>query len=259
MKLIGHFYTLSNPNQAYSYFLRIFSAIYDHAFPVKEMKIKRKVLLNPWMSKGLQKSSRKKTKKNKLYDKFLKNRTDQNKKRYKDYKSLFEILKEKSKKLFYKKKLADCENNVKKTWDTIKEVIGKAKLIDNGLPKMMVIDECEIFDQNKIAYSFNKFFTSIGPKLASSIPSSSKDFKDFLSPVSTNLDEYPLHDEELNEAFNSLKANKSPGFDDISPTVVKRCHEDIFNPIKHVFSLIKARGFCRKFENCSCISYFQKR
>ena len=54
-----HLYTLSNPNQAYSYFLRIFSAIYDHAFPVKEMKIKRKTLLNPWMSKGLQKSSKK--------------------------------------------------------------------------------------------------------------------------------------------------------------------------------------------------------
>ena len=161
---------------------------------------------------------------------------------YKDYKSLFEILKEKSKKLFYKKKLADCENNVKKTWDTIKEVTGNAKLIDNGLPKMMVIDGCAIFDQNKIAHSFNKFFTSIGPKLASSIPSSSKNFKDFLSPVSTNLDEYPLHDEELNEAFNSLTANKSPGFDDISPTVVKRCHEDIFNPIKHVFSLSLKQG-----------------
>ena len=102
---------------------------------------------------------------------------------------------------------------------------------------MMVIDGCAIFDQNKIAHSFNKFFRSIGPKLASSIPSSSKDFKDFLSPVSTNLDEYPLHDEELNEAFNSLKAKKSPVFDDISPTV-----EDIFNPIKHVFSLSLKQG-----------------
>ena len=53
----------------------------------------------------------------------------------------------------------------------------------------MVIDGCEIFDQNKIAHSFHKFFTRIGPKLASSIPISSKDFKDFLSPASTNLDE----------------------------------------------------------------------
>ena len=59
------------------------------------MKRKRKALLKPWMSKGLQKSSKKKQK---LYDRFLKNRTEQNEKIYKDYKSLFEILKEKSKK-----------------------------------------------------------------------------------------------------------------------------------------------------------------
>ena len=107
---------------------------------------------------------------------------------------------------------------------------------------MMVIDGCEIFDQNKIAHDFNKFFTGIGPKLASSIASSSKDFKEFLSSVSTSLDEYLLQDEELNEAFNSLKANKSPGFDDISSTIVKRCRENIFNPIKHVFSLSLKQG-----------------
>ena len=70
------------------------------------MKTKRKTILNPWMTKGLQKSSKKKIK---LYDKFSKNRTDQNEKSYKNYKSFFEILKEKSKKLFYKKKLTDCE------------------------------------------------------------------------------------------------------------------------------------------------------
>ena len=94
----------------------------------------------------------------------------------------------------------------------------------------------------KIAHSCNKFFTDIGPKLASFIPSSSKDFKNFLSSASTSLDEYLLQDEQLNEAFNSLKANKNPGFDDISPSIVKRCHENIFNPIKHVFSLSLKQG-----------------
>ena len=43
----------------------------------------------------------------------------------------------------------------------------------------MFIEECEIFDQNKIAHVFNRFLTDIGPKVASSIPSSFKDFKDF--------------------------------------------------------------------------------
>ena len=47
------------------------------------------------MTKGLQKSSKKKQK---LYDKSLKSKTNENEKKYKTYKFLFEILKEKSKK-----------------------------------------------------------------------------------------------------------------------------------------------------------------
>ena len=39
----------------------------------------------------------------------------------------------------------------------------------------------ETFDQNKIANGFNKFFTEIGSKHASSIPTSSKDFKKFIN------------------------------------------------------------------------------
>ena len=116
MKLIGH---ISTP----------------HATPIKHMVIF--CVSSPKVVK----------KEREVICQISKNRTDQNEKRYKDYKSLFEILKEKSKKLFYMKKLADCGNNVKKTWDKIK-VIGKSKLINNGLPKMMVIDGCEIFDQN---------------------------------------------------------------------------------------------------------------
>ena len=123
LKLIGHVFTsYAIPIKHTVIVCVTFSGKYHHPFPVKEMKRKRKTLLNPWMSKGLQKSSKKKQK---LYDRFLKNRTDLNEKSYKDYKSLFEILKEKSKQLFHKQKLTYCESNVKKTRDTIKEVVGR--------------------------------------------------------------------------------------------------------------------------------------
>ena len=85
----------------------------------------------------------------------------------------------------------------------------------------MVIDRIETFDQNKITNGFNKYFTEIGPKLASSIPASSKVFKQFMNVSKTVLQEYALQDQELEEAFNSLKPKKSPGFEDISSSVVK--------------------------------------
>ena len=131
---------------------------------------------------------------------------------------------------------------MKKTWDTIKQIIGKTKIFKNDILKRMVIDGIETFDRNKIANGFNKYFTEIGPKLASSIPASSKVFKQFMNVSKTVLQEYALQDQELEEAFNSLKPNKSPGFDDISSSVVKFCASGIFNPLKHIFNLSLQTG-----------------
>ena len=54
------------------------------------------------MTKGLQKSSKKKQK---LYDKFLKSNTNEKEKKYKSYKYLFKILREKSKKFITRESL----------------------------------------------------------------------------------------------------------------------------------------------------------
>ena len=56
----------------------------------------------------------------------------------------------------------------------------------------MVIYGIETVDQEKIANGFNKYFTEIGPKLASLIPTSSKDFRWFMKILKTALQEYTL-------------------------------------------------------------------
>ena len=65
----GNLYSISNPNDAYEYFLKVSSAIYNLAFPLKTFSVKRKTLQNPWMTKDLLKSSKRKQK---LYEKFMK-------------------------------------------------------------------------------------------------------------------------------------------------------------------------------------------
>ena len=64
------------------------------------------------MIKGLQKSSKRKQK---LYDKFFKSKTNENEKKLNTQKSLFKIFKEKSKKFYYSTKLDSCNENIKKT------------------------------------------------------------------------------------------------------------------------------------------------
>ena len=73
---------------------------------------------------GNQKKSKRKQK---LYEKFLKNRNEKNEKLYKSYKSFFESVKLKSKRIYYSSKILEFKNNAKKIWDVMKELIGKAR------------------------------------------------------------------------------------------------------------------------------------
>ena len=155
------------------------------------------------------------------------------------YKSSFEFLKEKSNKLYYSRKLDNCKQNIKKTWDT---VIGKTKTLKNDIPKRIALDGIENFDQNKISNRFDKYFAEITPKLASSITISSKDFKQFMVVLETVLQEYTLQDEQLEEVFNSLKSNKSPGLDDIPSPIINFCISDAFHPVNRIFNLSLQTG-----------------
>ena len=68
------------------------------------------------------------------------------------------------------------------------------------------------------------------------------------------LDEYFLQDEDLNEAFNSLKSNKSPGFDKVSSKIVKRCGEHIFDLIKYVLDFSLKQGAFAESLKIACAS-----
>ena len=70
-----------------------------------------------------------------MYSKFLKKRNEKTKKEYQDYKKLFESIKKRSKKLYFSKLILKYKNNIKKTWQAIKEAIGKEKYKQQNLPK----------------------------------------------------------------------------------------------------------------------------
>ena len=80
-------------------------------FPKLEVKVKFKSNQSPWITKAIAKSSKKKQR---LYEKFLKNRTPQNEEIYKTYKNLFETIKKISKKKIYSGKLQKFKGDEKK-------------------------------------------------------------------------------------------------------------------------------------------------
>ena len=86
--------TNQNPNEAYGIFQEKIRSLYNHFFPKKKIVISKKDLKIPWITTGIKKSSKRKQL---LYRKFLKNRNSGNESEYKNYKKLFESVKQRSK------------------------------------------------------------------------------------------------------------------------------------------------------------------
>ena len=105
--------TCDNPTECYKLFLKKFLTIYKNLFPRKKIKLKVKDIQGPWITIGIKKSSKRKQR---LYEKFLKNRSQKTELEYKNYKSLFETIKKKcSKKYKESIKKIKYKENIKKT------------------------------------------------------------------------------------------------------------------------------------------------
>ena len=222
-----------NVDSAYNEFEKIFLLHYNIAFPKTEHRIKAKTLKSPWMTKGLIKSSKKKQR---LYQKFLKNKTLANEQKYKKYKALFEKTKSYSKRNYFSDKIEQANNDCRKTWNIIKQAMGSEKE-KTDLPNKLLIGEQEITEKQHIAEALNDYFVNVGQNLARKIPDNSKKYSDFMDTLDTIMDEKELSLEELDKAFRNLKMNKSPGIDEISPNVVKASFETIKTPLMHIFNL----------------------
>ena len=104
------------------------------------------------MTKGLVKSSKKKQR---LNEKFLKDRNPKKELNYEQYETFFNSLKKKSKKKYYSDLIDSYKYNIKKTWDAMKEIIGKKRVTNAPLSIFITVKNREIFDKEEIAAAFN--------------------------------------------------------------------------------------------------------
>ena len=171
----------------------------------------------------------------------MKNSNPQNLATYKTYKNFFETIKrkikEKSKKNYYSEKIPSFKSDAKKTWKTMKDLTGKAKMNKSSLPQKIVVKKTDIFDQKKIEIEFNQLFANAGPILAQQISESENTFEIYLVKTSAIMQHKSVSINELRDTFFSLKLNRSPGYDEISFNVIKKCFSELCKFIRHVFNL----------------------
>ena len=70
----------------------------------------------------------------------------------------------------YSKKIEEFKNDIKKTWTTINQIVNKRRT-KTKYPPFFEVNGKKITDSQMIASEFNKFYATIGQKLADEIPS----------------------------------------------------------------------------------------
>ena len=104
----------------------------------------------------------------------------------------------------------------------MKEITGSKRVSNISLPNFIKVKNREIFDK-KIAETFINYFVNIGPNLVAFIPESKTTFQNYIHYDGPCLSTINLTDLEVENAFASLKTNKSSGYDDTSADFLKIC------------------------------------
>ena len=164
----------NDPTESYTAFFQEFFELYDKFFAMKKYKSKRPN--NLWISKGLKKSS--KTKEI-LYRKFIKNPSHKNERDYKIYRNKLNHLIRIAKKNYYSKRLDQAGNDIKSTWNTINELLGREKSKTRLPVSFLNNNNEEVCDPNLIANDFNDYFVNMDQTSQKNLIETVMDFLNF--------------------------------------------------------------------------------
>ena len=98
-----------------------------------------------------------------------------------------------------------------------------------------------------ISNQFNDFFVNIGPKLASNIHSSCKNFGknyfDYLKdPKNSSMYMKPVVEMNITKIIEKFRQNKRAGNDDVGNYIIKRVAKKIVKPLTLIFNVSISTG-----------------
>ena len=230
---------LECPNMAYDRFYVIFKDLFDINFPLVEHRVNRKYIpLNPFMSAGLLKC---RSKKQKLAIFSKKYPTPENKNKYLSYRNVYNSLIRTAKKLFHRKKIREAGNDGKKVWNVLKNSMGipeKSSKINS-----LNTGQGEISTNLDIANFFNSHFSSIGNRLTPLVPTTDKNFNDYLpAPCQRSFFIFPVDEVLMENYIRSIKPKKSCDVNGVNMNLLHFVAKPLSRPLSHIFNQSVAFG-----------------
>jgi hypothetical protein len=245
----------NNTDDSFKCFFDDFLPLFDLHFPIIKKKFNRNFhRVNDFMTAGLLVSRRNK---NLLHKKSITDPSPQNLDNYKRYRNLFNSLLRKSKTHYFETNLQNNEKNPKKTWEILREAIGKKPCVPISEIK---INGTLSNDPTQIANEFNNFFSKIGSKIAAEVSTTERDPLSYIpeTPNTPLLEMGGIGPEEVRSILKNMDKKNSPDLDGISLALLKHIATEISLPLSHIFNLSLQTGtFPTKLKTSRVVPIFK--
>ena len=237
---------------------KLFNAFYDkvnklvnkHApvKPISKRMIKRSS--KPWITKGIRRSI---IIKNKLF-------YSGDKENYKIYRNKITKLTRISKKTYYHEYFNNNLKNMKKTWEGINNLINRKKK-HKMITKLKCPNKNEFISNPKdIPDVLNKYFSTIGQKLASKLPNSHTHFSHYLKTKNYSSSFYfnPVTPVEVEFEIASLCVSKSVGLYSCPTRLLKCIKQQLSWPLAELMnSSILSGTFPSKLKHAKVVPIYK--
>ena len=150
---------------------------------------------------------------------------------------------EQAKRIYYEHRFNKYKNDAKNTWKVIKELINR-NVAKKQKPCRFKVDDKILTEEHEIANAFNKYFTNIGPSLASNIKTDGdKTFDYFLGrPRALKFTFNQITETDVFKIIDGLPSKNSSGIDDISQNLLKSIKHEIGKPITLIINQCFQKG-----------------
>ena len=226
-------------NIAYSNFIAKFLELYNISCPIVKVKKNSRVQpQQPFMNEYL---LRMREHKHTLHDNFLRERTRESELLYNSYRNSYNRNVRRAKLEYYRSSIRNCGRDSKKLWRCLKDMLGFDQ--KSAECSYLEVGDRKVEGDQAIANEFNSYFSQIGTSLKPEIPTTEKNFAEFLPPpIQDSIFFEPLYPFKVINLIRNIRPKRSTDINDVSMFLISRCADVIAHPLCHVYNLSLQSG-----------------
>ena len=229
-------------NEQFDKFHDFVSNKIDEHCQERQIKISnKKIIKEPWLTKGIIQSSRKQLR---LYNITLKSKHGADRERYKQYRSVLQKLKRHCKRSYFSQQCERFKRDTLKLWQVTNQITGKRN------DKSMIIDHITVegvkkYSSTQISNEFANYYATLGQNLSNNLENSNNSIDHYLAKIKRNTKSIfftPCTISEISKIIKKLKPKSSSGYDNISNKILKELESSLLVPLEIIINQSLSSG-----------------